>query len=73
MPSARSSSTLDAWECTDDVCPGGCHAAYVDDSSKKWCPRSRHARSGSSATNVMAVCSGGMAQKPCVPNSAHCS
>ena len=25
MPSARSSSTLVAWECTDDVCPGGCH------------------------------------------------
>ena len=25
MPSARSSSTLVACECTDDVCPGGCH------------------------------------------------
>ena len=60
-------------ECTDEVWPSGCHAAYVAASCRKCAPRSRHTRSGSSATCVIAVCSGGFAQKPWVPYSAHCS
>jgi len=56
-----------------ELMSGVCHDAYVAASSRKYCPSSAHARSGSSATWSITVSAPGIMKKPWVPCSAHCS
>src|SRR3954468_20199621 len=70
MPDARSSSTLSAFACTADRCPGCCQDEYDCASYSMNLPTCSQPRSGSSATWTYEI-SSGMRMNPLLPCSSH--